>query len=353
MAKDTTNLLSALETIAGSKVLREKFIAKLIDFDAEVRIPGTDVRETITGPIVDFLFAESEPLARVLEDGTRFEFIYRSKIAREFVMCPQQTPDHVWEPQTTKLLCHLATRASNALIGGAYFGDHAIMIAQRISGACHAFEPNPDQRSMLIRNARINDIDNLTAVDMGLWDNDEASLTLVGYDSFAHPEISQTPSDGSFRTTSIDGYCKQVGVQNLGLLMMDIEGAELRALKGAAGFLGQGREQAPAIVFEVHKHYVDWSNGIENAEIIRLLASHGYQVWAIRDYNSNVDMRNEPVELIPCDNIYLEGPPHGFNMLALKDTSRLDGLAVRYCSNVSPKLLLHRNPALHQPCHSY
>lgn len=353
MAKDTSTLLTALETIAASKVLREKFIARLIEFDAATRIPGVDVRETITGPIVDYLFAESEPLSRVLGDGTRFEFIYRSKIAREFVMCPQQTPDHVWEPQTTKLLCHLAAGATNALIGGAYFGDHAIMIAQRISGTCHAFEPNSDQRAMLVRNAEINGIANIKALDMGLWDNDEATLSLVGYDSFAHPEVVQHDADDAFRTTSIDGYCAKAGVGQIGLLMMDIEGAELRALKGAQGFLTQARDQAPAIVFEVHKHYVDWSNGIENTEIIRLLASHGYQVWAIRDYNSNVDMRNEPVELIPCDKIYLEGPPHGFNMLALKDPARLNGLSVRYCENVSPKLLLHRNPALHQPCHSY
>lgn len=353
MANNPTNLLSALERIASSTVLREKFIKTMIEFDAGLRIPGTDVRETITGPIVDYLFKESELLSRVLEDGTRFEFIYRSKIAREFVMSTQRTPDHVWEPQTTKLLCHLAAKSTNALVGGAYFGDHAIMVAQRISGKCIAFEPNPDQRAMLIRNAQINRIQNLVAIDMGLWDHDETSLTLVGYDSFAHPEESQASATGSFSTTSIDIYCKQEGIERLGLLMMDIEGAELRALKGANSFLQQEVEHAPAIVFEVHRHYVDWSNGIEHTEIIQLLRNHGYEVWAIRDYNSNVDMRNEPVELIPCEKIYLEGPAHGFNMLALKDPSRLDKLAVRYCTDVSPKLLLHRDPAMHQPCHSY
>jgi hypothetical protein len=64
-------------------------------------------------------------------------------------------------------------------------------------------------------------------------------------------------------------------------------------------------------------------------------------------------MRGEPVELIPCDKVYLDGPPHGFNMLALKDIRMLEGLPVRFCQDVSPKLLAHRNPALHQPVQAY
>lgn len=353
MNQDHTNLLAALQLIANSEILRERFVAKLVEFDQLTRIPGTDVRETITGPIVDYLFSESERRSKVLQDGTRFEFMYRSKIAREFVMSPQPTPDHVWEPQTTKLLCHLAQGVEHALIGGAYFGDHAIMVAQRITGECHAFEPNSDQRSMLLRNAEINGLKNIRAVGAGLWDVDDASLKLVGYDSFAHPELSDAGADDAFHTTMIDVYCSRHGIATLGLLMMDIEGAEINALRGAASFLGQSPDRAPAIVFEVHRHYVDWSMGLENSDIVHLLKQYGYQVWAVRDYNSNADMRGEPVELIPCDKVYVEGPPHGFNMLALKDVSRLNGLAVRYCENVSPKLLHHRDPSLHQPRHAY
>ena len=354
MAQDTDKLLAALNQIAQSKVLRERFLAKLVDFDQLTLIPGLDVRESLTGPIVDYLYPESELLTKVLADGTKFEFLYRSKIAREIVMSTQSAPDHVWEPQTTKILCHMAESSENALIGGAYFGDHAIMVAQRISGHCHAFEPNNDQRAMLVRNAEINSLKNITALSLGLWDEDDSSLKLVGYDSFAHPEVTdQADGDDAFKTTSIDGYCARNEVRTLGLVMMDIEGAEINVLKGATSFLAQAAESAPAIVFEVHRHYVDWSNGLENSDIVRLLTSHGYTVWAIRDYNSNSDMREQPVELIPCDKVYLEGPPHGFNMLALKDLNRLEGLPVRFCENVSPKLLRHRNPVLHQPCDQF
>lgn len=346
-------LHTALATIAGNDRLRDLFLAKLVEFDQLIRLPGTDLRELITGPLVDALFAEGETCRTILADGTSFEFLYRSKIARDLVMRTRANPDHVWEPQTTRLLVHLAGATRDAVIGGAYFGDQAILVARAISGVCHAFEPNPDQRSMLVRNAALNRVGNLVPVAKGLWDGGDTSLKLVGYDSFAHPEVTDAGSEDSFPTTSINAYCAEQGVASLGLIMLDIEGAELRALRGASALLEQPAATAPAVVFEVHRHYVDWSNGLENTEIVRLLAGHGYRVFAIRDYNSNVDMRGEPIELIPCDRVHLDGPPHGFNMLAVKDERRLDGLDVRYCQNVSPKLLRHRDPGLHQPCHRY
>ena len=131
--------------------------------------------------------------------------------------------------------------------------------------------------------------------------------------------------------------------------MLDIEGAELRALKGAINFLSQPVGQAPNIVFEVHSLFIDWSNGIENTEIITFLTQLGYHIYAIRDFNSNYDMSSKKIEIIPLKNIYLEGPHHGFNMLAVKDLSIINDLIFEICRDVSPKLLRHKNPALHHP----
>jgi hypothetical protein len=44
---------------------------------------------------------------------------------------------------------------------------------------------------------------------------------------------------------------------------IDIEGAELAALQGAESFLSLPAGRAPNILFEVHRHYVDWSEGLE------------------------------------------------------------------------------------------
>lgn len=350
---DQQKLLAALTTISANHSWRDAFIGHLLQFERAIATPGIDVRETVTGPLVDALYHDDEVIMKELADGTRLQLLYRSKIARDFMLSEPARPDHAWEPQTSKLLLELGQNARNVLIGGAYFGDQAILLARLVArngGTIHAFEPNHDQRRMLMQNAALNQLQNIIARPEGLWNDSSTSLKLVGYDSFAHPEVSHDDNDASaFRTTTMEDYLDAAGIARLDLIMLDIEGAELRALQGAARYLAQPCGEAPDIVFEVHRDYVDWSNGLENTDIVRYLCGFGYAVFAVRDFNSNVDMSGQPVELIPAADVYLEGPPHGFNMVAVKNADRFNcaGYAMRH--HVSPKLLRHKDPALHHP----
>jgi FkbM family methyltransferase len=311
-----------------------------------------DIREDVTGPLVDAVYAEGEVLRKTLSNGVTFEFLYRSKIARDFVMSEPAIPDHAWEPQTSRIVVDLARNARQVVIGGAYFGDHAILIAREIAkaaGVVHAFEPNPDQRRMLARNAELNGLTNIVPRPEGLWDTSSDSLRLVGYDSFASAEKADAGSADAFQTVTIEDYLAAAGVDRLDLIVVDIEGAELAALKGAEAFLARPANAAPRIVFEVHRHYVDWTHGLPQTDISRFLTGHGYQLFALRDFNSNVDLAGKPIELIPQDKVYLDGPPHGFNMVAVKDAAIFDAPNYRIVEGVSPKLLRHRDPALHHP----
>jgi hypothetical protein len=62
-------------------------------------------------------------------------------------------------------------------------------------------------------------------------------------------------------------------------------------------------------------------------------------------------MHDKPIELIPAHTAYLEGPPHGFNMLAVKNPDSLiaDDKMFKVVPGVSPKLLRHRDPKIHAP----
>jgi FkbM family methyltransferase len=267
-------------------------------------------------------------------------------------MAADAEPDHVWEPQTTKLLLRLARGARHVLVGGAYFGDQAVLIARQIrdhGGVCHAFEPNPESSRMLARNAELNGLTNLRVHRVGLWDEDDVRLRLVGDDALASSEPAAGPDPGAFPTVTVDTYLTREGVDHAGLLMVDVEGAELRVLRGARRQLALPAGLAPHLVFEVHRSYTDWSRGLQNTDVVRMLASFGYHVYAVRDFHANRDMRGRPIELIPPDRTYLEGPPHGFNMVAVKDPALLREGPFRFCEGVSPKLLAHKDPALHHP----
>lgn len=314
-----------------------------------------DVREQVTGPIIDALHRDAGLLHKRLLSGLDFFFLYTGKIARDFIMSADNPPDHVWEPQTTKLLLHLAGRAKTVLIAGAYAGDHALLVTQRIrdrGGVCHCFEPHKEQFAVLQRNAAVNGFEgNMVLNDLGLWDEANVRLTLVGEDALASTREADAAegSPDDITTTTVDLYGAEHELANIDILMLDVEGAEHAILRGASRYLSQPVGMAPNVVFEIHRSYVDWSDGLENTDIGRLLIGHGYKLFAVRDYQSNAPMSAEPVELLKSSDVYLEGPPHGFNMLAVKDERVVEDDLFRLRSGVSPKLLRHRDPRLHQP----
>jgi FkbM family methyltransferase len=347
-------LEDALAAVGADATLREQMIRLCHEIEARLARLDFDVREQVTGPIVDALHRDLGPLQKRLRSGLVFHFLYGGKIARDFVMSADAEPDHVWEPQTTKLLLHLAERAHTVVIAGAYAGDHALLLAQKLrdaGGVCHCFEPSQKQLAVLRQNAQANGLDeNMVLNGVGLWDSENAALRLIGDDELGRPEQAEASGEGvSIATTTLNAYGERHGLDTIDVLMLDVEGGEHAILRGASRYLSQPAGKAPTVVFEIHRAYVDWSEGLDNTDIGRLLRNHGYKLYAVRDYQSNVPMAGQPVELVETAGAYLQGPPHGFNMLAVKDEAVVQGPLFRTCSGVSPKLLRHRDPGLHHP----
>jgi FkbM family methyltransferase len=343
-------MIDALSHLGKDAATRARIIAALQEFEFLPQYRFTRVRDEITGPVVDALLADAGILHKELSNGIVFDFFYRSKITRDFVMSREEKPDHVWEPQATRLMVHLAARAAHMLIGGAYFGDQAIPVAHQLrghGGTCHAFEPDADQAAMLAHNAALNGLDNIRVHASALWSDSDAMLQLEGPDSLA----VTLPYDGGalVPVTTIDEYLEAEGVERVNAIMLDLEGSELEALRGAQRQLSLSRESAPNLVFEVHGARDDWSHGLQQTEVYRYVASFGYSIYAIRDMQSNEAFAPWPIELVPAETAFLDGPPHGFNMFAMKDQNIIANECFAIVPNVSPKLLLHRDPALHAP----
>lgn len=343
------NVLDALSVIGQNKHAREVFLTALRTLETHLEKRDFDVREQVTGPICDQMFGEAGIVSKTIANGTIINARYTSKIIRDFLMAGP-APEFVWEPQTSRTLLHLSKGAKNVAIGGAYIGDHAILIAKQIAGdggVVHAFEPSSKSIELLELNAKANGLSNLRIHHGGLWSSDQ-KLTLDGFDSHAAPSVA-SEGDESIEAQSLDGYCEREGIYKLDLVQLDVEGGEFEKLKGSRQILSQPEDTAPLLVFEVHGSYVDWSSGLDRSEIIRYLADLGYQSFAIRDYHGNEQLKNPVVEIIPPETCYLEGPPHGFNMLAVKDRSVLEGVFFKIVNGVSPKLLVHRDPKYHAP----
>jgi FkbM family methyltransferase len=342
----------ARKILSAHPDVRDEIIGCLVGIERRLQ-SGTDVnlRESLTGPIVDLLFEEGAALSRKVANGSTFHFRYSSRIAREFVMATEKLPDHVWEPQTTRTVVALSQGRRNVIVGGAYFGDHSIFIAQVLGegGRCHCFELSTENVAMLRKNIAENAITNIVVNQEALWSTDGTRIELMGEDSHATPGVASSIGGITYLSRTIDTYIRDHGLDQIDVIMLDIEGGEFEVLNGAKDTLGRRTEVAPALICEIHRNYADWTNGLRSTSLCKLMIDYGYEIFAIRDYQGNQPMGGRFVELVDIDSAVISGPPHGFNLLAVKTRTRLDPKIFRIVHSVSPKLLSHRDPKIFAP----
>lgn len=341
-------LASALARAGRDEELRKIILESLREAELRADDP-VSFRERIRWPLILSLLRDVKTHRVVLENGVVFDVSPDSRIEKALLLSSVAQPDHVWEPQTTKLLTALAKGAANTIVGGAYIGDHVVLIARATAGTIHAFEPMAHAFERLLHHLEINRVDNVLAHPLGLWNSSHANLRLDGHLALASAVAigSDEAADGeTIHSISIDDYVDSRRVSAVGLIMLDTEGGEENALLGARNTIAH---DAPNVVFEVHRNFVDWTGGLERTSIVTFLTAQGYEVFAIRDFHNNYPTAGFPIEIIPVAEVYLEGPPHGFNVLATKDARLVERLGLRIVRNVSPKLLLEKDPALHFP----
>ncbi len=343
-----SNFSKIKESFKNNPQLQQSFIQSLIDFEIKEGHPQTNIRDTVSGPMADELFM-GEKFSKELDNGIKINFVYNSKIAREFLLSQPVVPNHVWEPQTTKLLLHFSTNSKNVIIAGAYFGDQAIPVAYNIkdSGICHTFEPNKNNSDLITENAALNGLSNVLINNLALWNKSGEKLVFEGEDALASTVTAAEATENVLHTITIDDYVAENNVGEVNLLMIDVEGSEIKVLEGAKAML---QKYKPVVVFETHSLYNEWSNGLENSDSVKLMTDLGYEVFAVREFHQNIDTGDMPVELLPTNRTYCETPPHhGFNMLAVPSKNLIENSLFKIVYDLSPKLILPKNDLKFSP----
>lgn len=354
MTKETEDTLAE----AGKDIdLRNAILAKLAEAERRHQQPA-QFRQEVRWPIVKALIGENVHRIK-LKDGLIFEVRPQSRIEKALLLSLDETPDHVWEPQTTRLACALAKHCFHVIVGGAYIGDQALPVAKSMEakgfekGTVHAFEPIPQIFNQLARHVKINKLRNVKIEQLALWDRSNIDLQIEGEPALASAsaDMEHKNNNNIFKvsTITIDEYCARSKISEVGLIMLDTEGGEERALVGSQSLLKKGPREAPHIIFEVHSNYLDWSKGLKNTTLLQFLISFGYNVFGIRDLQGHLSMANRALEIIPLDDIYLADVPHGFNMLATKDKELAAKYELTIVKNLSPKLLSEKDTYLPYP----
>jgi FkbM family methyltransferase len=176
------------------------------------------------------------------------------------------------EPEQTRCVVTRLNPGGIFFDVGANVGYYSLLAARRVGprGRVVAFEPLARNVLFLERHLRLNRVANVTIVQAACSDH-------IGVDCFiedlnpalGHLAISADERARGRRVESVtlDSVAERIGLRP-DMIKIDVEGAELRALRGATVTLSSGR---PIVLLSTHSEEL-------RSECIALLAGLGYRV---------------------------------------------------------------------------
>jgi FkbM family methyltransferase len=162
-----------------------------------------------------------------------------------------------WDPAVWDAVSGSLCEGCVMLDVGAHIGYFALKSSVRVGqeGRVVAFEPNPRTLDTLRANVAASGATNVTIVPVACTD---AETTLKFFDASAGgrsmvSSLSRSTAGGqaqefTVRGRPIDNVLRELGIQRVDLMKVDVEGAELYVLRGARDTL---RRYHPKLVIEV------------------------------------------------------------------------------------------------------
>jgi FkbM family methyltransferase len=229
---DGQMLVDTLARAGHDAQMRGFVFEALREMELRADDPAT-FREQVRWPLILLLLRDVKTHRVVLDNGAMFDVSPDSRIEKSLLLSTVAHPDHVWEPQTTRLLVRLAAKASNVIVGGAYIGDQVVLMARKTAGTIHAFEPMAHAFDRLVHHTKINELQNVAAHQLCLWNTGNQKLRLDGHLALASSvafENDEAAIGETVPSTSIDSYVQAQALSAVELIMLDTEGGEENAM---------------------------------------------------------------------------------------------------------------------------
>jgi FkbM family methyltransferase len=211
-------------------------------------------------------------------------------------------PDHYLRKEYTRHTEYIPSKGWTVLDVGAYIGIYTLWASKRVGdeGFVVAFEPNPLVFRWLVSNIEINNIENVKVLPYALGDKiTKATLYIAGENieasSLIKRHLTNNPSSkytiiGEFivPVLTLDYIIEKSAViigksiTHIDLIKIDVEGYELKVLKGAERILSKGLIER--FIIEVHTDIVS------TLELIRYLIYYGYKLDKIVRFNHVKDL---------------------------------------------------------------
>jgi len=188
-----------------------------------------------------------------------------------------------YEYRTAMAFCSLIRPGATVADIGAHVGQFTLLAAHRLGtgGLVLSFEPNPENRTRLIKNVDRNGLANVRVLEYAVSDRRGSATLQI-------PQVEHPSGEGSLRvkgsvqreyaieTRSLDDVLEELHIDRIDVMKVDVEGFEAEVFRGGAETL---RKSRPAIVFEVNDVYQRESGFSSPA--IDVLRDVGYSLYGI------------------------------------------------------------------------
>jgi FkbM family methyltransferase len=177
---------------------------------------------------------------------------------------------------------------------GANIGLYSIVLARTIApqGTVYAFEPHPETARILEEHAALNHVTNVRGFPIALGERDAAEvLRDVGRHDLGKFSLRGDSSTAGVEVhvRTLDGMFRELGLQRLDLLKIDVEGHEPEVFLGGFETIGRYR---PKICFELSPEwYADRTE--KTRGILERLVALGYRFESIEKKGPR-----RPIELL-------------------------------------------------------
>jgi FkbM family methyltransferase len=174
------------------------------------------------------------------------------------------------------LLDYMPHSGETVIDAGPYPGNFTIILSRLVgrNGTVLAFEANKNNYHELLMRIRRLRLKNIIVLNVALWNSDGEFIFMIsnGEGSSLSRRGNARPGSDPVRTKKLDTIINELGIRRVNYMKMDIEGAEIEAIKGAAGVLSV---HCPEVVIASY-HVRD---GVPTHKAVsEALQASGYQV---------------------------------------------------------------------------
>ena len=182
----------------------------------------------------------------------------------------------VWDRKAVEHLSSLIDKNSRILVVGAHIGTLLIPLARRAKDVV-AFEANAQTYALLNLNLRMNRADNVVTFNLAAGDANRTVQFLQNWVNTGGSKISPKTASYAFtydRPSTVDvemvSLDQHLGDQTFELIVLDIEGAEVLALRGMQGILSRARY----LHMEYLPHLLDGVTGATDEQLLETVTPH-------------------------------------------------------------------------------